>query len=79
MIIMGDKKKHITAIMGPDSEASAEKKDSEPGDEEMHAVSSELIDAVHAKDEKAVAVALRAAYELCDSYADAQGESEEIE
>jgi hypothetical protein len=40
--------------------------DKEPNMDSMEVCAQELCDAVHAKDVKAIAAALRAAFELCD-------------
>lgn len=55
-----------------------ETKDTPKEDEGLIQASEDLLKAVAAKDAEAVAKALRAAFEMCDSYKDAEeGESDE--
>lgn len=64
MIMMGEKKKALTAILGPASPGVGEK--GEDGPDDLHVIAEELIDAFHAKDAALVAAGLRAAYEQLD-------------
>jgi predicted outer membrane lipoprotein len=65
MIIMGDKKKTLTAILGPRSENIGERSEIENGgvEDSLLACAEELISAVHAKDAQGVVEALQAAFE----------------
>jgi hypothetical protein len=58
MIMMGEKRKAITAILGPEAEPE------KPEGSEMSAIGKELIDAVHASDVETVVSCLKAAYHL---------------
>lgn len=62
MMMMGDKKKAVTAILGPIE--GEKEKDSAPADA-LELISEDLIAAVKAGDANAVASALRAAYAEC--------------
>lgn len=55
---MGDKKKTLAAILGPEKEEET----SEVGTPALHSIMSEFIDAVHAKDHIAAADAFKAAH-----------------
>lgn len=69
MIMMGDKKKMIGAILGPEKQDEPESE----GMDALHALSEELIDAIHAKDAPGVASALQAAFEEMDSEPHVEG------
>lgn len=69
--MMGDKKKGVTAILGPLAE---EHEGEEPN--ELHAIAQELIEAVHGHDVEAVAHALTAAVDVLNC-APSEGESED--
>lgn len=62
MIMMGDKKKAMTAILGP-----AHEEEPQESPNELHAISKELIDGVKSDDHEAVANCLSAAWELMGS------------
>lgn len=70
MIMMGDRKKSVAAILGP---RDGEKKESGPAMGALHAIAQELIDAVHAKDADGVEAAFRAAFAECDSEPHVEG------
>lgn len=64
MMMMGDRKKTVNQILGPDpSEAPAEDK----GGSSLSAIAEDLISAVKDGDAEAVASALSAAYQECCS------------
>lgn len=68
MIMMGnDRKKALTAILGPESDAVGIRGDEMSGGETGHAIAAELIDAFHAKDHEGVWEALKAAFQHLDS------------
>ncbi len=69
MIMMGDKKRAIAAILGP--HPSEQKEDDGP--DASHAVAEELIEALHAKDAAGVVSALRALFDEFDSQPHAEG------
>lgn len=62
MIMMGDRKKLASVILGPDGN----KKSEEPI-EPLKVIAQELIDAVHAKNPDDVIAALRAAHQELDA------------
>ncbi len=64
MLMMGDKKKAVMAILGPPKKAEEEK-----GEEvsPLHVIAEELIDAVHANDAAGVAACFEAAFAHCES------------
>lgn len=68
--MMGDRKKTIESILGPKSGEGnvGGEKEGDGGDDALHAISQELIDAVHSKDPAAVAQAWRAGHDECASY-----------
>lgn len=72
MIIQGDKKKVLSAILGSDGDAVAHTHD-EDGADELHVICEEVIDAVHNKDAKALAEAIRAVFEHLDSEPHVEG------
>ncbi len=63
MIMIGDRKKTAAAILDMGKKAPVAEKAADA----LQAISGELIDAVHAKDESAVAAALRAAFSECQA------------
>jgi hypothetical protein len=65
MIMMGDKKKALTAILGEESENVGVRESGSPSDLEQCA--SELIQAVESKDASSVASALRACWAACEA------------
>lgn len=72
MIMMGDRKKAMMAILGPAHEETPEK-ELDP----LHAISQEAIECVLNHDFAGFADCLRAAFSLCDSEPQAEGPSEE--
>lgn len=60
--MMGDRKKTVSAILGPPDE-----KPKESGDGALRAIAEELIDSVHSRDSDGVIAALRAAFEALNS------------
>ena len=73
--MMGDKKKGaINAILGPDPK---DEMDGEDGDDntELHAIFSEIMDAIHSKDVPAGVEALKAFFTSCDSEPHEEGPS----
>lgn len=63
--MMGDKKRALTAILGPQGENVGNK---EVGaDETHHAISEELIEALHNRDTHGVSSALKASHEHLSS------------
>lgn len=72
MIMMGDKKKAMTAILGP---AHEEDEGKEP--DALHAISQEAINCIHAHDVMGLADCFRAAFALLDSEPHEEGEHEE--
>lgn len=69
--------KKITSIMMAVKKPDGSIEQKGPEDEPDHALMSaaeDLISAVHMKDAKAVAEAIKAAFELCDSEADSEGQ-----
>lgn len=81
MIIMGDKKNVLTAILGPDGNNVGVRRGSGEDEEpdELAMIAQELIEAVHARNPKEVVEALRAAFMCLDSEPHVEGphESEE--
>lgn len=65
MILMGDRKKALTAILGPESDNVGVASDGGPSDLE-HAC-GELLAALDGKDAPALASAFRACMAACDS------------
>lgn len=64
--MIGSKRKDLVGqILGPKQEDAGSVDQEGPG--ALHAISEELIDAVHSKDAPAVASALKAAFEELDS------------
>jgi hypothetical protein len=63
MMIFGDKKKAVNAILGPTAEHQMDK--AEIGS--MHAMMEELIDAMHMKDIPAAVEAFKAMFAECDA------------
>jgi hypothetical protein len=67
MIMMGDKKKAITAILGPHSDNVGKRGEDgaieEEGPDTLMVCMEELIDAIHAKDASAAVDAFRTAFE----------------
>ena len=65
MIMMNKKRSAlISGILGPREEIEPE--GAEGGDEAIHAIAEELIEAVHNKDKSSVASCLKAAFEELD-------------
>ena len=76
------KPKHQTGIIIAQRKPDGKEELHGPEDQEdagLEAAAADLIRAVHAKDEAAVAAALRAAFEICDSEPHEEGEHEENE
>jgi hypothetical protein len=69
MIMMGDKKKMLTAILGPHKEV-----EEMPSVDEMETIMQEFIECVHGKDAQGAAAAFKAACALCDSEPHVEGE-----
>lgn len=70
MIIMGDgKKRMVSAILDAKGDNVGDKRDLEEGPEydELEMIAQELIEAIHARNQKEVAESLRAAFECLDS------------
>ena len=68
MIMMGDRKRTVAAILGPQEEKAKEE-----GGGELRAIAEELIDAVHAKDSDGVIAALRATFSAMDAEPHVEG------
>lgn len=80
MMIMGDRKKMLASILGPDRKAGThEGSEGEEAPDELEVLSQELIEAVHARNPGAVAQALRAAFECMDSEPHVEGPNESEE
>lgn len=60
MIMMGDRKKTLMQIMGPDPNEGGEKSPSD-----LESIAQDLISAVEAKDAAGVAAAFKAAFACC--------------
>jgi hypothetical protein len=73
MIMMGDKKRTIHAILGPEEGDLSEKEEGGDNKEEKMAAMKELIDCVHAKDEEGAMSAFEALFECCDSLPHVEG------
>ena len=69
MMMIGDKRKLLTAVLGPHEPDGEVKEDAN----EVHAIAQELIEAVHNHDVAGVADALKAAFELLDMEPHAEG------
>lgn len=69
MIMMGDKKKAVDAILGP---LDGKKPEAKPN--ALHAIAEEMIEAIQAKDAAGLESALRAAYAECGMVGDEQEE-----
>jgi hypothetical protein len=67
------KRKDEASISAP-ADKIQRKPDEEPEFDTLEAAGQDLIDAIHSKDAKAVAAALRAAFELADSEPHTEGE-----
>lgn len=81
MIMQGNRKNAVTAILGPESPnvgVRSELSDSE-SPEELKMISQELIEAIHARNPEDVCQALKAAFELLDSEPHEEGPEEEKE
>lgn len=76
MIMMGDRKKQAIAILGPHSAGVGKKGEEDQGMDPLHAISEELVDAVHSKDHAGVASALRAAFDHLDAEPHVEGPHE---
>lgn len=74
MIMMGDRKKAVTAILGPDSDNVGSREDESGSEDAMHSVANELIEAVHAKNVPDVVAALKAAHAMCNAPEDDETE-----
>lgn len=80
MIMMGDRKKAVMSILGPDSKNVGNREDLEDeGPDEMGLISQELIEAVHARNAEDVKNALRAAFACMDSEPHVEGPHEDPE
>lgn len=74
--MMGDKKKALTAMLGPESPGIGIKdEDGDMGDD-GHAIANEMMDAFHAKDSAAFWDAFKAGVDHLDSQYDDQEGSE---
>lgn len=62
MIMMGDRKKAVTAILGPE-----EGEDQGHEENSLHHIAEEIISCIHAKDAPGLADALKAAVAECES------------
>lgn len=72
-----NKSKEASVSMPPDS--IKRKSDDEDGEQEydsLHSAAEDLIHAVHSKDVAAVAMAIKAAFEICDSQPHEEGPHE---
>lgn len=70
--MMGDKKKAMTAMLGPDpAEHEAKPADA---DHELRTIAEEMIHCLHSSDAEGVAHCLKAAFMLCDSEPHDEGE-----
>lgn len=78
MIMLGDKKKALTAILGPRHE-EVEKKEGGASDSsaELHAIAHDLVESVHARNVPDVVEALKAFFYACDAMPHVEGEHEE--
>jgi ribosomal protein S20 len=65
MIMMGNRKKYVSQILGDDPRGVSK-------ETPLHTIANELIEAIHANDTEAVVACLKAAYTHCQS-----GESHE--
>lgn len=65
MIMMGDKKRMVNAILGPRHDEKQEETPS--ADESIQAAAQEAIDAIHAKDAAGLLEALRAIFAELDA------------
>lgn len=73
MMMMGDKKKAVAAILGPHAD-NVGAKGKEDGPSSLHIAAEEALDAVHAKDPAAFLDALRAIFEELDSEPHVEGD-----
>ena len=76
MMIMADRKKAVSAILGPHDEPD-DKAAMSDHEQELHAISEELMHAVHGKDVPGIAEALRAAHAHLDMEPHEEGPHEE--
>lgn len=65
MIMLGDKKRHINAILGPSSLEEEGPKEPDNG-AELHAIAHDLVEALHARNVPNVVEALKAFCYACD-------------
>lgn len=72
MIALLQKKKDASVSMPADVEMR--KPDNEEEYDSLHAAAEDLINAINSKNPKSVAEALRAAFEICESYEEPMGE-----
>lgn len=70
MIMMGDKKKAVAAILGPHPEEEHEEK----GPEALLLAAHEAMEAIHSRDAEGLLDALRAIFAELDSEPHAEGE-----
>jgi hypothetical protein len=71
---MADKKKAVTAILGPESQNVEKREDGMREDDEMlHAMGEELIEALHSKDVAGVIAGMRALFDAFDSQPHEEG------
>lgn len=70
--MMGDKRKAVTAILGPASPGVGAKGD-DSGPDDLEVLAEELIDAFHSKDAALVAAGLRAVFDKLDSEPHVEG------
>lgn len=75
MIMMGDRKKHIQAILGPSS--LEEEGPKEPDNSaELHAIAHDIVEALHARNVPDVVDGLKAFFYACDAEPHEEGEHE---
>lgn len=72
MIMMGDRKKMVSAILGPHPGEAKE----DEGPDALHGVAQELIEALHARNPGEVLDALRAIFEALDAEPHEEGPHE---